>query len=131
MNNRYRRGADFERELISLFWEVGWSAVRAAGSGTTAYPVPDVVAFGQEQAYVIECKTTAKDRLSLKAAATNLARFTEGTDAVGLIAIKFLRRGFRFYYLDWLARKGSHTITDKDPYLSFDALVGAQRQLAP
>jgi len=42
--NRYEKGANFERKLVSDLWAHGWAAMRAAGSGTTSYPVPDVIA---------------------------------------------------------------------------------------
>ncbi|MFC2154761.1 Holliday junction resolvase Hjc [Candidatus Altiarchaeota archaeon] len=129
MKNRYRRGADFERELVSMFWDHGWSALRAAGSGTTTYPVPDVVAFSEKHALAVECKTTGKDRLSLRKAVLALQRFLENTRAIGVIAVKFLRKEPRFYTLDMIERRGNYTIHVRDPYLSFDALVGAQKRL--
>lgn len=30
--NRYRKGADFEREVIAIFKEHGWEGLRSAGS---------------------------------------------------------------------------------------------------
>ena len=42
---KYEKGASFERELVHRFRNSGWAAVRAAGSGTIAVLVPDIIAI--------------------------------------------------------------------------------------
>ncbi len=125
----YSRGADFERKLVSMFWSRGWAAVRAAGSGTRKEPVPDVVAVKDGKVIVVECKTTKKDRLSLKTAIQQLAEFTRVSGGTGYIAIRFYRKHPRFYRIDDLLKKNTYTIKQTDDCLSFDTVVGEQKRL--
>lgn len=50
------KGINAERELIHMFWNAGWAAVRVAGSGSSKYPSPDVVAGNNIRKLAIECK---------------------------------------------------------------------------
>jgi len=125
----YKRGADFERKLVTLFWGRGWAAVRAAGSGTRKEPVPDVIAVKDEKVIVVECKTTKKDRLSLKSAIQQLAEFTKLSGGKGYIAIRFYRKHPRFYDLDELMKKKNYTIRETHEYLNLDTVLGEQRRL--
>ncbi len=52
------KGLNAERELVRLFNEKDWRAVRVAGSGSTKYPAPDVIASKGSRRIVVECKTT-------------------------------------------------------------------------
>jgi Holliday junction resolvase len=52
------KGINAERELIHLFWKNGWSACRVAGSGSTKYPAPDVIAGNNVRKIALECKAT-------------------------------------------------------------------------
>lgn len=56
--SRKSKGINAERELIHLFWAKGWSACRVAGSGSTKYPSPDVIAGNNVRKLAIECKVT-------------------------------------------------------------------------
>ncbi|MCX6695623.1 MAG: Holliday junction resolvase, partial [Candidatus Altiarchaeota archaeon] len=76
MGARYKKGSDFERFIVNSFWERGWVALRAAGSGKTDKPLPDVIAVKNGRIILIECKTTTKDRLSLHKAVDNLMDFS-------------------------------------------------------
>ncbi len=58
MINRKNKGSNAERELVRMFWEAGWAAVRVAGSGLTKNPNPDVLAANKLRRLSIECKTT-------------------------------------------------------------------------
>ena len=58
MINRKNKGSNAERELVRMFWSVGWAAVRVAGSGLTKNPNPDVLAANKLRRVAIECKTT-------------------------------------------------------------------------
>jgi Holliday junction resolvase len=125
----YRRGADFERALVSEFWRRGWAAVRAAGSGTRREPVPDIIAVKDGKVIVVECKVTKKDRLSLKAAIKQLADFTRVSGGRGYIAVRFFRKKPRFYSIKDLLGRGGYTIRDGDEYLSLDTVIGEQKRL--
>ena len=126
---RYERGANFERDLVSLFWGHGWAAVRSAGSGTTSNPTPDVIAAKDGVVVAVECKTTRKDRLSLGAAIKALKRYSEVAGVKGYIAIKFLREEPRFYDIVNCASRKNQTISKKDAFMSFDVLIKKQKTL--
>ncbi|MBU0761684.1 MAG: hypothetical protein KKD39_01550 [Candidatus Altiarchaeota archaeon] len=125
----YRRGADFERFLVTEFWGRGWAAVRAAGSGTRAEPVPDVLAAKNGKIIIVECKTTKKDRLSLSTAIKQLAEFQKTSGGKAYIAVRFFRQRPRFYPLEELLKKKNRTIHDTDSYQSIDTILGEQNTL--
>ncbi|MFH1788479.1 MAG: Holliday junction resolvase Hjc [Candidatus Altiarchaeota archaeon] len=126
----YKKGANFERGIVSLFWENGWAAVRAAGSGTTKYPVPDVVAVKDCEVVLVECKTTSKDRIHLKAAVEGFKRFARISGARAYISVKFDREKPRFYDICEILVAGKYTVTKKTEYLSFESLIGRQSRLS-
>lgn len=58
MINKKAKGTNAERELIKMFWDAGWAAIRAAGSGSSRFPSPDIIASNRIRRCAIECKTT-------------------------------------------------------------------------
>ena len=56
--NTKAKGTKGERELVKLFNEAGWSCVRIAGSGSSHYPSPDILAGNAIRRVAIECKVT-------------------------------------------------------------------------
>lgn len=123
---KYEKGASFERELVHKFWDSGWAAMRAAGSGTIAVLVPDILAIKNNDVIAVECKTTTQDRLSLKKDITNLLEFSRITGARAYIAIKFLREKPRFYKVETFVLSNNYTISLQDSYLGFESLIGEQ-----
>lgn len=126
---RYEKGANFERELVAKFWGHDWASMRAAGSGTTPFPVPDVIGIRDNKIIIVECKTTKKDRLSLKKDILSLKRFSDICKAKAYIAIKFYKKEPRFFDLDKLLSKGNYTITIHDQFLNFESILGEQKIL--
>ncbi len=61
----YRKGANAERELIRTLWGMGFASLRAAGSGVTPLPSPDIVALGNRKIIAFECKAWNSSYLSL------------------------------------------------------------------
>ena len=55
------KGINAERELIHLFYSKGWMSCRVAGSGSSRYPSPDIIAGNRLRKLAIECKVT-KDK---------------------------------------------------------------------
>ena len=127
--SRYEKGANFERHVVGKFWECGWAAMRAAGSGTTAFPVPDVIGISGSKVIIVECKTTKKDRLSLKKGILSLKKFADICSARAYIAIKFYKKEPRFFDLDELLVGKNYTITIHDQFLNFDSILGEQEIL--
>ena len=63
-----KAGVDYERSIVREAWESGLLAVRAAGSGsgTSAYPKPDIIIFGPDGVVdVVQVKTTRRTHLRL------------------------------------------------------------------
>ena len=58
MRSAKAKGSKGERELIKFFNENEWSAIRAAGSGSSRYPSPDILAGNALRRVAIECKVT-------------------------------------------------------------------------
>jgi Holliday junction resolvase len=55
-----RKGTVGEREIIAKFWSVdGWCAHRIAGSGSSRYPSPDIIAGSPARKLAIEAKITS------------------------------------------------------------------------
>lgn len=52
------RGITAERDLVHRFWAAGWAAIRVAGSGSSRYASPDVMAGNATRRVAIECKIT-------------------------------------------------------------------------
>lgn len=129
--NIYKKGANFERELVSLFWGHGWAAVRAAGSGSTKYPVPDVIAVRDGEVVIVECKTTSKEKFHAKSAVEGLKAFARISGARAFVSLKFDREKPRFYDICEMLVAEEYTITKSTEYLSFDALIGRQKRLNP
>jgi len=78
---------------------------------------------------LIECKTTKKDRLSLKTNMLELKKFADISGGDAYIAIRFYRKEQRFYSLEKQLTKGNYTITEKDPFMSLDTILSEQERL--
>jgi len=95
---------EYERSLVRKAWETGLFAIRSAGSGsgTSAYPKPDLLVFRPGGLIdVIQLKTAHSDRLRLTPEAwrdevDTARRLRElGFKARAWVEIAFLRRGRR------------------------------------
>jgi holliday junction resolvase Hjr len=92
------RGTNAERDLIHKFWERGWAAMRAAGSGSQQYPSPDVIASNNVRKLAIECKLTTEERKYFtKQEVNELKFFAERFGAEPWLAVKFFREEWRFF----------------------------------
>ena len=123
----YRKGANFERTLVKKFWEHGFAAMRAAGSGSAPLPLPDIVAIKDGRVIVVECKTSARESFYLgKKDVTNLEEFCRVSGAEPYIAVKFDKLVPKFIPLGAMSSK---KLSKKDPFISFETLVGEQSML--
>ncbi len=52
-------GTAAENELIHRFWDSEWVCVRVAGSGSTQYPAPDLLASRGDKRIVMEVKVVS------------------------------------------------------------------------
>lgn len=62
MKSSKAKGSKGERELVKIFNDVGWSCVRIAGSGSSKYPCPDILAGNAIRRVAIECKVTKETK---------------------------------------------------------------------
>ena len=91
------KGTNVERELIHLFWQHKHPAIRVAGSGSSTYPSPDIIASIDSKIYAIEVKSTKEKAKYLKEKeVSDLVLFAELFKATPIIAIKKKRKGW-FY----------------------------------
>ncbi len=94
---RKSKGSAAERELIHLFWSIGWAALRAAGSGSTPFPSPDLLVGGNGRVLAVEVKATKDQKKYFpREEITALEFFAEKFGGEAWIAIKFHRQKFYF-----------------------------------
>lgn len=86
------KGNQSELELQKILWEKGYATVRVAGSGTSRFPAPDLLANNGQLPLVIECKSTSKEKVYVrKKELLQLHHFTKVFGGLALLAIRFNR----------------------------------------
>ncbi len=90
IRNKKAKGTVAENELIHMFWENNWVCVRVAGSGSTKYPSPDLLASNGFKRIVMEVKVinSTKKYFSSKEI-EDLNFFAEKFGAESWVGIKF------------------------------------------
>lgn len=123
-----RKGTQGERDLINLFWENNWSAHRIAGSGSSRYPSPDVIAGIATRKIAIEAKVcNDKKKYFTEEEIYGLKEFCRIFGAEAWIAIKFWGEEWMFITLEDLNESGKSynaSIQDmKNKGLLFEELI--------
>lgn len=96
-----RKGSNAERDLIREFWDRGWAAMRAAGSGSTQYPSPDIIVGRHGRRLAIECKITKDERKYFtEQEIRELKYFSQIFGAESWVSIKFPKRPWVFFSLE-------------------------------
>ncbi len=109
------KGINAERELVHAFWALGWPCIRVAGSGSSRYPSPDVLAGNSDRMVAIECKVTKeKKKYFPKKEIEDLLKFSELFGAEPWVAIKFQGVGWFFLSLDDLEVTPSSFVASLD-----------------
>lgn len=108
------KGSKAERELIKMFTEHGWRAVRVAGSGVNDDSPCDVIVgkIGRG-AYTIEAKSSKKS--SIYISKQQIEDFVLFSNAMGLqpvIAARFNYEGWIFLTLDQLRDSGKNWVVN-------------------
>jgi len=113
-----RKGTRYERELVHMFHDSGFSVVRSAGSGSTPLPAPDLIVSNSKRILAIECKAIKSTRKYFPEKEINeLNEFSEKFGAEPYIAIRFDRKGWFFVKTEDLGfGKTNH-------YVSYDLAV--------
>ena len=101
-----KKGSSYERELLKMFFDSGFSGVRVAGSGSSSFPSPDLVIGRGGESFAFEVKSTVNDYVYVsKAQLENLLLFSSVFGAEPLVAVKFISRGWRFFSVPELSSK--------------------------
>jgi Holliday junction resolvase len=103
------KGTNAERDLIHKFFANGWCAIRVAGSGSSRYPSPDILASNNTRKLAIECKTSKNNTLYV--AKENIYQLREFSGLFGSeswLAVRFDRADWRFLKLEDLDEKNKN-----------------------
>lgn len=96
MGNK-EKGANVERELLKMFVNNNYMAIRAAGSGILPEPSCDLIAGKKRKKFCIEVKSCKKDKKYLdKKQIENFLIFSQIFGLKPLLAIRFNREGWFF-----------------------------------
>ena len=105
--NTKAKGSKGERELVKVFNENGWVCIRAAGSGSSRYPSPDVLAGNAMRRVAIECKVTAENKKYLfDDEIEQLRTFATKFGAEGWFGVKFPSEPWYFLMLEDIENTG-------------------------
>lgn len=128
------KGNRTERELFHLFWNNGWAIVRAAGSGSTPLPAPDLIASNSKKTLAIECKAIRKGKRYLdKAEIEQLELFSKTFGAEPWIGIRFDNTDWHFVQPKHIEKsKNGNYVLSKNLInkkgIKFEELVGRYKQ---
>ena len=128
------KGSRTERELINMFYNSGTHIVlRAAGSGSTPLPAPDLLVGGKGRVLAIECKAGKDSRYIKKDQIQELTEFSERFGAEPWIGVRFDRSNWQFVKIENLRiSKGGNYFIDKEiaakSGISFQELTGVYKQ---
>ncbi len=122
------RGSSAERELIHKFWSASWAAMRAAGSGSSQFPSPDIMASNNIRKVAIEAKVTLqKKKYFTKKEITELKYFSEKFGAEPWVAVKFPQKKWFFLLIEDLEETSASlavdTILAERKGLSFEEFI--------
>ncbi len=102
------KGIRGERELVIAFNEAGWSCVRVAGSGSSHYPSPDLLAGNALRRLAIECKVTKESKKYFpEEEIQQLKTFSSRFGAESWLAVRFPRQPWYFVLLEDLEKTGN------------------------
>ena len=109
------KGINAERQLIHMFWQSGYAAVRVAGSGSIKYPSPDILASNQHRTFVIEAKITSDSgKYFPHREIEELKEFATYFGAEPWIAIKFARQEWLFLNPEDLEKSEKHYLIKEE-----------------
>jgi Holliday junction resolvase len=128
--NLKQKGSNAERELIELFWKSGWAAHRIAGSGSSKFPSPDIIAGNYSKKLAIECKSTkSKNQYITREQADALEKFAQIFGAEPWIGVRFDRDDWYFFPLNETKKtSGENLVINLEKAkllgLKFDEIIG-------
>lgn len=115
MINRKAKGAKGERELVAFFNESGWCCIRVAGSGSSKYPAPDILAGNGIRKLAIECKVTKeKKKYFTKTEIDQLQIFSKTFGAESWVGVRFPDEPWYFLMMEDLKDTGKSFVVTLD-----------------
>jgi len=94
---KYAKGANAERELIEMFSNKGYAAMRAAGSGVSRFPSADVIASNGKKTFAIESKAIKSGYVYLERdKIVKLLEFSQKFGARPYVAVKIKKDDWTF-----------------------------------
>ncbi|MDE1834516.1 MAG: hypothetical protein KGH64_04215 [Candidatus Micrarchaeota archaeon] len=111
------KGARSERELLNKFADLGFSVVRAAGSGVNALG-PDILALKGEVCFAIECKAWDRGSLSIEPEQfQKLIDWERNTTSRTFVAWRISNKGWYFIKLNEFNKGGkNYNVTMKKAF---------------
>lgn len=110
MPSNKAKGSKAERELVKLFTEQGWRAVRVAGSGVGDDSPCDLIAAKVgRKGFTIEAKSSKKSTIYIsKDQITDFILFSSVLGLKPVIALRFNREGWLFLNPIYLRDTGKY-----------------------
>ncbi len=107
--NTKAKGTRGERELVKAFNEAGWVCIRTAGSGSSPYPAPDLLAGNAMRRLAIECKVIGDTKKYFPSdEIEQLQTFARTFGAESWIGVRFPRQEWYFIMLEDLEKTANH-----------------------
>ncbi|MDO8459502.1 MAG: Holliday junction resolvase Hjc [Nanoarchaeota archaeon] len=108
MPNNKSKGSKAERELVKLFTEQGWRAVRVAGSGVLDESPCDLIAAkAGRKGFAVEAKSSKKSTIYItKDQINDFILFSTNIGLKPVIATRFNREGWLFVSPKYLKDTG-------------------------
>ncbi len=124
-----KKGTRVERELFHMLYNEDFFPIRAAGSGSTPIPNPDILAGKKGRVLAIECKAIKDlNKFFPEIEIEELKLFSEKFGAEAWVAIKFNNKGWFFINPENLNKTKSNNYSinlelAKQKGIKFDELV--------
>ncbi|MBR9707295.1 MAG: Holliday junction resolvase [Candidatus Diapherotrites archaeon] len=123
-----QRGSTAERELQRMFYNEGYAVIRAAGSGSSTMPCPDIFVLKGDKRYAIECKYVQANNLALaKEQIDKLVEFSAKSYSPLIVAWKIPLKGWQFLNISDLNKTPKfYTINQTDAIaksITFETLI--------
>lgn len=115
MSNK-SKGSNAERELVRIFTEHGWRALRVAGSGVNDDSPCDIIAAKLgKKGYTIEAKSSKKDRIYItKKQIEDFVLYSHMIGLQAVIAVRFNYEGWIFLSPEQLEDTGNNWVVSKE-----------------